>query len=317
MNNKKKAVIFGSNFGLNTHYRCLYKKFNRNNLFLCSPNITKKRINVPTFSNFKLAINKYIFDTVIIATPPKIQNKIVKYFLKKKKLPDYIMLEKPLAQNFKETSNILSILLKRKVNFYLNFIFINIDAFRYFKRLIKRKTIKKVIYNWNFRQAYFENKIDTWKIKSNEGGGLINYYAIHIFFNLLFFFKKVKIIKLVKNTSSSILSECKILGLVDDKIKLEINININSSNKEHSIEIETLRNNYKLINSSKDWVNNFKIFINNELIKKKFSQINRTKLTEANYKNLFNNKLKRRENNINSKIAHKLCHRSLEINDKK
>ena len=311
---KKNAIIFGSNFGLNTHFKCLYKRFNNKNLFVCSPNIIKKKINIPAFKDFKLAINKYKFDTVCIATPPKIQNKIIKHFLKKKRLPDYMMLEKPLTQNFKETLKILNILHKRKINFYLNFIFVNIDAFKYFKNLIQRKTIKKVIYNWSFRQAYFENKINTWKINSNEGGGLINYYAIHIFFNLLFFFKKVKIIKLIKNNNKCIFSECKILGLINGKIKLEINININSSNKKHSVEIETFKYNYKLININKDWVNGFKILINNKKIKKSFFKSNRKKLTDISYKDLFNNKTKREKNNINSKLAHKLCHDALKIN---
>ena len=43
----------------------------------------------------------------------------------------------------------------------------------------------KLIYQWQFKQAYFKNLNKTWKIDPNKGGGLIKFYGIHIFYHLL------------------------------------------------------------------------------------------------------------------------------------
>ena len=87
-----------------------------------------------------------------------------------------------------ETSKLLKRLNKKQVKFIVNFIYVNIEEFIEFKKIINKNEIKNFTYEWNFKQGYFLNKKKTWKISDKDGGGLVNYYLIHIFYNLLFFF---------------------------------------------------------------------------------------------------------------------------------
>ena len=156
--NSLKAIIFGSNFGFDVHYNCLMKFFRFNKISICSPNIIKKKINVSKkFKNYKSALeNDYNF--ISISTPPQVQNRICNLIVKKNKKPKYLILEKPLAENFNESMKLFRELKKKKIKFFINFIFINIKEFLEFKKLIKKNKIISFNYVWNFKQGYFLNK---------------------------------------------------------------------------------------------------------------------------------------------------------------
>ena len=124
----KNINIFGSNFGSLVHLEAVKKISKFLNILICSPNIHKKKINLcksKKFNNYQETL-KSNPDAVGIATQPKIQSKICKYIIKNKiNSIKYILLEKPIAQNFKEVKSIIKGLKKRKINFLVNFIFEN------------------------------------------------------------------------------------------------------------------------------------------------------------------------------------------------
>ncbi len=178
-----KLLIFGSNFGL-IHLDAAIKSKKFKKIAICSPNIIEKKIpqSVFKYNNIDDAISNFNYDMVTIATLPLIQHEIL-LKIKKKKLPKYIFLEKPLL------NKTIKILKKsfNKTKYLTNFIFTFHKVWVDLKKQISfRKKYKSIVYNWFFNQAYFENKKDTWKIKNKEGGGLVNYYLPHAIFNLLY-----------------------------------------------------------------------------------------------------------------------------------
>ncbi len=310
MNNSVKAITFGSNFGFKVHYNCLKKFFKFKEIAICSPNIIKKKISASKkFSKFNIALRNN-FDFISISTPPFIQNKICSLILKKNKKPKFLILEKPVAENFNSTKKIIQNLKKKKIKYLVNFIFTNIKEFQVFKKLIIRNEIKEFNYVWNFQQAYFLNKKETWKISEKKGGGLINYYLIHIFYNLLFFFKKVEILNVNLSRHRKIITKCNIILEIDKSFKLKISMNINSQKNLHYLNFKTKNSFFELSNKTKDWVNGFKVYKNKKKISVNSRKINRNSLTYNNYLKI-NNKRDRKNNNLLSERAHEYCNKVL------
>ncbi len=306
INKSLKAITFGSNFGYHVHYKCLKKFYNFDEIAICSPNINKKKIDVyKKFKNYELAL-KNNYDFISISSLPEVQKKICNIIFKKKIKPKYLILEKPLSENFYETDKLFRKLKKNNIKFFLNFIFVNIQEFKEFKKLVLKNKIKKFDYIWNFKQGFFINKKKTWKISKKDGGGLINYYLIHVFYNLLFFFNNIKIknVKLIKN--GKFISHCKILLNINDTFQMNILMNINSNKNIHCLKFKTKKNIFELSNISKNWVSGFKIKKNKKKLNFKSKKTDRQKLTFVNYLNI-KKKRNRKINNLLSEKAHIYC----------
>jgi len=303
-----KIIIFGSNFGSVTHLTSAkdIKKFSK--ISICSPNIKKKSQfkKLETYNDYNDAL-KNNFNFVSIATPPFIQSNICNKIFKKKKIPKFIFLEKPIATNFKETKKIITKLNKRRINFLVNFIFDNIPAFVKLKKIISKKKIISVKYKWFFRQKYFENKKRTWKTNYKKGGGIINYYLIHVFYNLLLYFDDIKIKYINIKKTGSIITNIDLKGETKDEKKIQINIDINSKNTIHQFFILTKKGKFNLINKTKDWVKNFTLYKNNKMINLNENNINRKILTLINYKKLIKGKYSKHLTTKRYLISHKLC----------
>jgi len=154
---------------------------------------------------------------------------------------------------------------------------------------------------------YFKNEIKTWKTNYREGGGLVNYYLIHVFYNLYSFFNELKIIKIESVKYNKIVTKINILMLDSTQKKIFVHMDINSSKNKHSLLFITKKEKYNLINISKDWVKNFNLYKNDKKIYFKNKRFNRDDLTCQNYKKLFTSKYLKKE--IIKKIikSHKLC----------
>ena len=282
----KKILIIGSNFGSKIYLKSLKKIFPNAKLTIASPNIYKKKINVPNIikSNDYVKLIKFkIYDLIICAATPKIQNKLLKQFFKIKKLKNIktkLMLEKPLSFDFKNIFAILDNLKKNRILFNQNFIFPKIYVWMKFFQLIKDKKINKVNYTWKFKQAYFINKNKTWKINKNLGGGIILFYISHVIFNLLIIDKNIIFKKLIlKEYTDKLITRIKFF-LQSTKSKILVDIDINNKESIHSIEAFENDNKYKIQNLSKDWTKNFKLIINDKIIQK--SNESRVDLTKKN-----------------------------------
>ena len=301
---KITTITYGSNFGYVSHFKSLKKFSNVEKSFIYSPNI-KKKANI----NKKFIINRhqipnYKFNLITIATSPSIQKKICKLNIGKNKK---FFLEKPLTENYKETLKLFKLLRKKKINYYINFIFPNIENFIFLRKIIKTKKIFNASYVWKFKQAYFVNKKKNWKIIKSMGGGLVDFYLIHVFYNLLFLIGKFKIKNINLKKKEKIMTQLEINLIIKKNFKINIFMNINSKENLHKIELKDLKNSYQLINKSKDWVKNFKIYKNKKIILNKGNNsIKRDHLTYMNLKKLLDNKISAKDFKY-FELAHHYC----------
>ena len=303
-------LIIGSNFGFKVYYKALNLLKVKKTIIVCSPNIKKKLISKKTsvHKSFEEVIQKYKnFNLIICATRPDIQRKVISFLYKSKKLPKNLVLEKPVSNNILETIKILKKINNKKTKIFSNFIFSKIDNFIKLKKLLKNKKIKTIHYEWYFKQAYFVNKIKTWKINPKLGGGLIYYYLIHVISNLRFIWKLGnKFSKIKVERKNKILYSISLLHKYKNT-KIIIQMNCNSNKNLHQITCN-LENNitYKLSNKSSDWTKNFILYKNNKQVAKK-SVNNRIKLTKLNlFEGIYKYKNQKEELIMNNKLTHNL-----------
>ena len=87
-----------------------------------------------------------------------------------------------------------------------------------------------------------------------------------MFYNLLFLIGKFKIKNVNLKKKEKIMTQLEINLVIKKNFKINIFMNINSNENLHKIELSDLKNSYKLINKSKDWVKNFKIYKNTKVL---------------------------------------------------
>lgn len=299
----KNSLTFGSNFGYKSHFKSLLKLKKTKDNFIYSPTAHIKLDLDKKFFIKKDQINKMKFDLISIATPPIVQNKICIQNVKKTK---YFFLEKPLTENYKKSLKLFNIFKKNKTKFFLNFIFPKIVNFQIFNNLINKKKLTYGLYVWKFKQGYFKNNRINWKMNSSQGGGLVNFYLIHVFYNLLFFVGEFKIKKVIFN-KEKILKKILVYVQVKNNLEIKIDVNIDSNTNLHKILFSDKKNIYEMRNKSKDWVKNFNIYKNSSLIKKDNNAHDREHLTYLNLKTLFGKKNINKEKKF-FELAHFYCH---------
>ena len=134
----------------------------------------------------------------------------------------------------------------------------------------------------------------------------MNYYLIHVFYNLLFFFKKIKILDVKLSKQEKLITKCNILLSINNIFKLKISMNINSDKNLHYLNFFSKNSFFELSNKSKNWVNGFNIKKNKKKIVINSKKVDRNSLTLDNYSNIQTLK-NRKINNLLSEKAHKLC----------
>jgi len=296
MSQKKyyNALIIGSNFGYNSHFKAL-KKINIFNIDISSPNINNKNIKYEKarkFKSYKYALKKNRYHIITCAVPPKVQEKIIKYIINKKISVKYLFFEKLYSTDLKFLNKTLNYFNNKNILINLNFIFPKLLQWKILNKLLKNEKIKFIKYSWLFKQSFFNNLKKTWKIDEKKGGGLYFYYLIHLIYNLITLFKKIEILDIVKSSNNKykLIDHLSIKLLCGKKIPCEIEISNNSPNNIHQLKIETEKNIIELISKSKDWTNKFMIKKN---MKNKFKFNNklsneRYMLTLRNIKDLLN-----------------------------
>lgn len=309
-----KILIIGSNFGSKIYLTALRKITNNIQIFICSPNIHKKKIEkkIIKYSSYKFAMLENKFDFVICATTPVVQLKVLEFIKKNNFFYKGILLEKPISTTLAKTKRSINLLEKLKIPFLTNFIFSELEAYKKFKKIIKQTNVREIQYTWEFKQAYFKNKISTWKTNDKVGGGLLRYYGIHVFYHL------VDLFNLNENTKFNIenityfekkIIYLKIIFFIKD-VNLIFIMNINSKNNFHSINLYNKNSKIKLFNNYKDWTTGFKISKNSKILNSK--KENRIQLTKKVVSRLISN-YKSKKKKTNSKyvnkilVAHILC----------
>ena len=264
MKKKLNLLIIGSNYG-KYHLRSSIKSKTFKQISIVSPNIDKKKIPklVNKYKRFQDAIKNEEFEMLSVATKPKIQNTILSFIYKEKKFPKYIFLEKPILN---ESIKILKKFPKKSL-FLTDFIFsFNYQWINFKKKIDKMQKIDSFKYEWFFKQAYYINKKTTWKINPELGGGLINYYLPHAIFNILSNFKNVKFLKINKKQYyKKKIIYLEIIFLMN-KNYCNLEIGNNSKINLHKLSFKSDNVEYLLINKTKKWLSNFKIFKDNQEI---------------------------------------------------
>ena len=298
----KNTLTFGSNFGYQSHLKSIIKLKKTASNFIYSPNAHKKNnLNKKFLLNRKQIRNRK-FDLISIATPPLIQNQICKSNIKNSK---HFFLEKPLTENYIKTRKLFKLLKKNKINYYFNFIFTKIKTFQIFKSIIKKKKIIKGVYTWKFRQGYFINHRVNWKIINSKGGGLVNFYLIHVFYNLLFLIGEFKIQKVIFK-KEKILRKLSVHLKTKKRFNIIINMDIDSNSSAHKIIFWDKKNKYEIKNNSKNWVKYFRIIKNNNVLKIKENNFDRDHLTFLNLKSLITRRKNKKELKF-FELAHYYC----------
>jgi len=267
--NKKKidVGIVGTGYGNYVILEALNKLKYINKIVICGRNKSKliELQNKKKIHFYYSSINNFLkqkFTLICLATVPLIQYKILQRI--KKDQYKYLFLEKPLANNLLNSKKIFDKFKKLKSRVAVDFIFLGLKSFIYFKKKIINKKIKNVKIKWHFQAHHFKkNNNNTWKRNVKFGGGIYYFYLIHIVSYINFFFGRI--VKIKKKTEFvNNLGEVYSVTLdliTSDKININLNFNSNSNKTTHSIKVNTSKKSYSLINNSKDYVKNFKIFI--------------------------------------------------------
>jgi hypothetical protein len=290
-----KILIIGSNFGYNTYYSLIKRQVINCEVHIFSKNINEKKINKKIIKILHLnKINFQQYKIIIFATKPKVQSLILRKILLLKRIKAKLIIEKPISHNPSDSLILLKKLKRKKIIFIQNFIYPKLAYWKYLLKFSKKEKIINCDYTWKFRQDFFKNKKNTWKIDKKQGGGLIMYYLPHLFFNLLTIFNDLNNIKVLsKKYKSGHLTDLKFIAY-SKNCKILIDVSNNSKINKHSITLNSHDKKIVLINSTKHWTENFELLNNFKLLKKKnesrlsltsknMIELNKIKLCYRNY----------------------------------
>ena len=282
------VAIVGSNFGLRGYLPVINRIKNLNIKIICS----RKKNKIPNNeiynsiheTNWKKIFKKNI-DLIILAVPPKLQEKILLYNLKYKKK---IIFEKPISSKYSASKKIIENIKKKKIKSEINLTYLNHPLFKKIRKIIENKSLGKVInYNiyWDFVSSDFNKKIKSWKTDEKSGGGIKNIFLTHVFAYCEFFFKKNKLKDI--NIKFSKFKGLKYKKFISVKLGNPQNISghiLILTKKEgpqtHKIDINLENGRVQLFTKSKDWTKNFVLKIYSNKTKK-------TKIFKKIKKNIF------------------------------
>lgn len=271
MKNNISVGIIGTGYGNYVILEALNKLnfisrkiiYGRNKLVL-NKILLRKKVNQTYISLKKFLKNES--SLICLATTPNIQFKILNQINIKKY--NYFFLEKPLANNFKNSKKIYLKFKNIKSKVAIDFMFLGLESFLKFKKIINNKKILEVNIKWHFKAYHYKKNIsNSWKKNKRYGGGIYYFFIIHVIAYINFFFGRIKkVIHKEEMISNSNEISGVILKLICFKnIKINLDFNSNSRQNIHNIEVCTKNNKFKIINKSKNQVKNFKILKLNNL----------------------------------------------------
>ena len=302
MRKKINLALVGSNFAFKGYLPVIENNNNLNLKLLCSRNIKKIKLcnkykKLELVNNWKKIFKKNI-DLIVLAVPPKVQEKILKFNLKYKKM---VILEKPISTNYLKSKKLIDLFKKKKIKAEINLTFLNHPNFIYLRKIIKNQKFGKVLnyyINWNFVSYDYNIKKKSWKVQQKLGGGITNIFLTHVLSYCEFLFGKNLIYNV--NTSTDHFKKINFVKKMKCDVKNPNNIRGNiilqfkkTGNQNHSFKINFEKCSVTIENKSKDWTKNFRMKINKKLIKfKKSNKYNDGRCDQI--ENLINQFLKRK-----------------------
>ena len=304
MKNKKKINlgIIGKNFGYNVIYKSFLKNNNYKILGFSFKSKKNNKIKIPKdtklyFNWKKLILDKNI-NAIAIATPPALHKNIIKFAIKHNK---HIFCEKPFTCSKKEANYICKLIEEENISHMVNYNFIEIDAFRFFKNQILNKGIKinKISLNWLLN---IKRKNSSWKEHHNKGGDIMFNYVCHAIYYLEFLFGKIISTKSnifwgIKKNINSLISVVFFESGLSAKLKVKIGSKNSRVKPIHQLKISSNENVYLLRSDVSSIFDQFEIIKINKSLKKhsfktKFLFKNMSTGSDFRIKPTFNNSKK-------------------------
>ena len=118
-------------------------------------------------------------NNVVLATTPLKQELYVNKIINNYRHISTLYLEKPLCSNPKKSTNLLLYIRENGVKVCVDYNFLLAPWFYKIKELIENKS-KSFEIEWGFTANYLKENSKSWKSKDSEGGGIINFYGIHL-----------------------------------------------------------------------------------------------------------------------------------------
>lgn len=294
------TCIIGLNYGLNVIYPIL-EKYKKIKILGASSTRKKKSINnVNQFKDWKKMIQVCKPQFVIVATPPKLQNRILIYLLRNN-IPFFA--QKPLSYNYPSAKFIFNKIKEKKLISDLDLNFLQLKAIVKFRQILKNKKVfnSKIDVKWFLNSRTLTNK-KSWKNDEKKGGGLLYNFGFHLFSILIDYFGDLKLSSVTKKKNFYK------LGFQDgnnNSINVILSNNQNNSNL-FEISLKNLKKNkYSIKNTSKNYHDNFRISRNRKVIfmqkNSKSHQISRQIASALILKNFIKN-LKNRNKIISNNI---------------
>ena len=252
--NSIKVGIIGGGFGYYGHYKAIKKLKNFDVIAIATNRRIKLNKNIKVYKDpIDLIITEKL-DLITVATIPKLQEKLFPYLIKKNCL---ILLEKPMGINYKKIVKFKPF--NKKIG--INFTFPEIEEFKYLKRKIISRNLKKITINWKF----FSNHTgkNSWKNNPKYGGGIIYNYFSHVLYYIKFIFGKIKKIEKIKKNKNYF--KCIITTHTKNKIIFILDTKYNGK-PIHEIIIKDQNENILKTNDALRF-NNFDLFKNKKKLK--------------------------------------------------
>lgn len=255
------TCIIGLNYGLNVIYPILKK--NKKIKILGVSSTRKKKLinNINQFKDWKKMIQFCKPQFVIVATPPKLQNRILIYLIRNN-IPFFA--QKPLSDNYLSSKFIFNKIKKKKIISDLDLNFLQLKAIVKFRQILKNKKVfnSKIDVRWFLNSKTLSNK-NSWKNDEKKGGGLLYNFGFHLFSILIDYFGDLKLFGVTKKKNFYKLD-------FQDENNNFINV-ILSNNKNNSnlfeISLKNFKKNkYSIKNISKNYHDNFRISKNGKII---------------------------------------------------
>lgn len=256
------TCVIGNNYAKNTLLPILKINKKVKIIAVCKKKKDKYDLDYRIFYSWKKMIDCCKPDFAIVAVPPKIQSKVIKYLVLKK---TSFFAQKPITYNYKDAEIIYNLIKKSKnIKTAIDLNFLELEPIIFFKKKIKKFLPKKnsfVEIKWLFKSN--RHKKNHWKNRKSEGGAMYYNFGFHLFSIIINIFGDIKLVSAKREKNFDLIEL-----LTKTKVKIKIYFSNNYAKKNiFRIKYQSADSSvYELLNTSKDYHGNFKIYKNKKKI---------------------------------------------------
>lgn len=178
--------IVGGGFGIYGYLPAIAQKFNGDILVLKKnfnkvsdrPELKKYIKNISYVDTYDELIKRST--SLVLSVPPEIQEEYVYKISSKNYRYKNLILEKPIASNSILAANILDLSIKTADSVRVGYSFNDASWVRILDIFSNNRKSNFLDISWKFNAHHYRNKIDSWKIRHEKGGGILRFYGIQI-----------------------------------------------------------------------------------------------------------------------------------------